>query len=268
MTKKILLASIAAGALVLSACGGDTDEATTPAPTTTAAAPAESTAAPTETATATVETSEAATETTDAPAPSETVEAPAEPAGDLPFAVGDVDVMEFTTLVADATKSVKTMKTTSTQTGSDQPNVTYTDLSDRNNPVTYSVTEAGGSKIEMVSDNKQVSSRTDGGEWETQPHSQEILDMIEQAGDTQSPEYMAKAYQSVELVDPATREFNVVMDLSAALGGPAAGEGQGMPVTLWLDENNRIIKQEIAMGEMSVTNEMEYDVPVEIPAVN
>lgn len=260
MTKKTFLADLAASALILTACGGDTEPTT--APTTTAvvesseAAPVEETSTPVET------TAESTAE--------ETSEAPAEPvSGDFPFEVGPVEPLAFAQAVTAGLEGTTNMKTITSQAGG-VSSETLMDISDRANPVSYSTTQMGESTIEMVSDNKGIHSRTDGGEWEYQPHDQATLDLIESQGDTTTPEFMAQSYQSVELVDPETRQFEVVMDLAAAMGGTSE-PGQGIPATVYLDERNRVIKQEIAMGEISITNEMEYDVAdtiPEVPAVN
>lgn len=264
MTKKTFLAGLAASALILTACGGDTEPAT--APTTTAvvessaAAPAEETTSPVETTTG------ATTEAT----PEETTDAPAEPVGgDFPFEEGPVEPLAFAEAVTAGLEGTKNMLTTTSQAGG-VSSETLMDISDRANPISYSTTTMGDSTLELVSDNKGIHSRTDGGEWEYQPHDQATLDLIESQGDTTTPEFMAQSYQSIELVDAETKQFEVVMDLAAAMGGTAE-PGQGIPATVYLDDRNRVIKQEISMGEISVTNEMEYDVAdtiPEVPAVN
>ena len=263
MTKKLLLAGVAAGALVLSACGGDTDPTNTtaaPVETTTAAAPVETTADPVE-----ITTEAAPVETTTDAAPAETDDAPVA-SGDLPFETGSVDTLAFAELVTDALADVQNVRTVSSPAGGEATE-TITDLTDPTNPRSYSVRELGDETMEMISDNTGIWQRTGEGAWEFAPHAQEVLDQIAAQGDTRSPEYMARSYQSIELVDAATKQFEALMDLSVALGGPPAEEGQGLPVTVWLDEANRVAKQEIRMGEMVVVNDLEYDVDFEIPEV-
>ncbi|WP_040283452.1 hypothetical protein [Tessaracoccus massiliensis] len=53
----------------------------------------------------------------------------------------------------------------------------------------------------------------------------------------------------------------------AALGGESGNEG--MPTTMWVDDQFRVIKQEVAVGEIVTTTEYsDFDQPVDIPDVS
>ncbi|MDO5677258.1 MAG: hypothetical protein Q4G35_07090 [Propionibacteriaceae bacterium] len=252
--RNTVIAALAVAALGLSACGGDATPApgnTSPA-TTPAAAPAESTqpAAPAET-------------TEPAPAEETTEAAPAEaPApADFPFEEGPVDLSQFIERYTAAQTSIKTSKSVQTSTASlSTPMVTYTDASDPNNIRSYSVIEGEGPKIETVGVGDEAYMRTDGGAWEKQD-----LPDIPGMGMSQA-EGIAKAIAEVELVNKADRQFKVMLDLGAALGGEA-GEAK-IPTMMWLDEQFRLIKQEVEMmGVTSTTEYSNFDEPVDIPAV-
>lgn len=270
MTKKLILASIAAAALGLSACGGNAgDTTTTPAPTTSAAVSESSPAASPDTTASTPETAttEATTETSPTAEPTEESSAPA-PSGDLPFPEGKVDVAAFADFVGPAMQSVKTMKQTASNPVSGEPQVTLTDMSDRSNVRTYNVSQVGDTKIEVVSEGAKIYTRTGGGEWKEEKLDPALQEqMQQQSGQAiHSAEAMKKMYSSVELVSAAEKKFNVVIDFAAALGSSPGSAG--MPATVWLGDDNRIVKQEVALDSLVVVTDMEYDVPVEIPAVN
>lgn len=250
--KNFALATLAVGALALSACGGADDpvDAGTDAPTTVAAQPA--TDEPTQ-----AEPTDAAT--TEAPveeAPEATPEDTPETTEDAPDGSAGGAEDELVRNMAEGMKGVETIKTTTE--GSTGTSVVYTDLRDPANLVSYQVTEAGGTKMEVVADSEKSATRVGDGEWMIQPHSPETKKMIEDAAAQFDPDKMRQVYQSVELVDAAERQYKVSL----------TGFGsESIDMNMWLDEHHRPIKQEFTIGDIAQTSTIEYNVPVDIPTV-
>lgn len=243
---RTFLATLAVAALGLSACGGAAD-VDAPAPTTvesTSAAPApegteqEATSAPAEETTTAVE-----------PAPAE---------ADFPFEEGPVEPAALVDAYAPAMQAVKTM--TMTQTSGQVESVTVVDNSDPDHQRAYGVVESGDGKIESLVEGDVVYTRTLGGDWQQQ----DIPAGLGGVADAKDPEVLKQVIRSAVLVDKAARQFDVEMDIGLLMGQESSEET--MPSTIWLDERNRVIKQEdTVMGQTSVTEFSGFDEPVDIP---
>lgn len=236
--KRIAIAALAAAALGLSACGGDATPEESPVETTAAV----------ETTQATDPEETAPEETT--PAETAPAEEPAEPAGDFPFEEGPVDVGEFVSRYSAAMEGVDQMTITSSVPGS-EPSTTQIDNSDPATPRSYAVVDAGGQKMEIVTEGQTSWTRVDEGEWTEST----VPDLGEDAVTDGSN------FTSVELVSAAERHFTVVMDMSALGGGE-------MEAQLWLDEEFRAQQTEMSIGDIVSTTTYDYDSPVDIPAVS
>lgn len=241
MPKSLVLSTAAVLALGLSACSdGSSDVEPTPDPATTVAteeAPVEET--PTE---------EAPVEET--PAEPEEPAEPAEPAGDFPFEEGPVDVDEFTARYAEAMEGVQyaTVTTESPEAGSQ---VVQVDNTDPANPRSYSVSQMDGQEMEMIIEGTTSWTRIDGGEWTEGQVPEGANDIVAQ---------MAGAFESIELVNAADRQFLVTIPLGGV-------EGEPMEAMLWVDEQFRAERMEIElMGTTSVST-YDFDTPAEIPTV-
>lgn len=243
--KNFLLASLAAAALGLSAC-------TTPSTPTSESpvAPPASTASGDGTATATPSGTAEPSATESTPAEPETTPA-AE--GDFPYEEGPVDAADFAKRYGTAMTSVKTMTVETVNSTGEGDSTGVLDLSDKKNPRSYFVTTMGGQKVELVTIDGKSWMRTDGSEWMESgtDGSADGLSQYENAD---------KLIKKVTLVSKAERKFEVDMDMST--------DGQVIPVTMWVDDQFRVTKQDIThQGISATTTYSKYDEPVEIPTV-
>ena len=245
MRTKTIVATVACASLGLSACGAD-DPLDEPSP-------AQETVAD---ATTPEETIDPAPEVTPETTGEETAEATEEPdeagapTGDFPFDEGAVSPEEFADRYLEAVEAVDEMTVTSFVDGL-QTSITGFDLTDRDNPVSYTVMEADGQIIESVSDNDGSWTRIGGeGEWEEMSYSDVNLETLV---------YGRDMFDSVELLDAEQRQFRVAMLL--------AEEGTTTEVLLWLDDEFRVVRSEAEAAGFDGVTEYDYDAPVEIPDV-
>lgn len=226
-------------AALLAACG-DGDSEPTNDPTTPAAQEASSAELP---------TTEPEPETTESG-----------DAGDADADKGSSDgadsTEEFAKLVAGAMQSVKTMKSTSDGDLLGHT-VTQVDLSDRANLVMYSLTEIGGVKTEVAVVGSDFYTRSAGGDWVKTEQNAGIKEQIERTLEAGNAEHMAARYASVTLLDAGERKYELQL----------AGANDAPTVTVWLDDENRIGKQELALASDTMTSVIEYNVPLDIPAL-
>lgn len=236
MKTNLIMAAVAAAALGLTACGGDTEptETTPPAAEETIAEETQAEETPAE------ETTEA--EPTEEEAPAE------EPAGDFPYADGDtIDPQEFTDRLKAAMEGVDHMTIVSTVDGV-EASTTQVDNSDPANPRSYSVSVMGEQKMEIVVEGETSWTRIDEGEWTEAPVDPSL------GGATDLSE---TSYSTVELVSAADRQFTVGMDLG----------GSTMEAGLTVDEQFRPSEMTIETSGMSTVATYDYESPVEIPEV-
>ncbi|MHA7861297.1 hypothetical protein ACX1DX_07980 [Tessaracoccus sp. Y36] len=264
LKRNVVIAAIAAAALGVSACSGTAETPQTQAPASSTAT-AQETGAGGSKSTA-VETSAEATPTQeDSPAaePSEEESPPEEASGELPWDEGPVDTEAFLDLYRPVQESITTMKMTTSTSVPGSETVTYVDSTDPTNPRTYTVLEAAGKKVESVTEGTTAYTRTDGGAWQEQ----QIPDSAEGTKPTLDAETLRGLVESIELVDKDERKFTVVLDLGALVPSAAPGT-EGIPTTWWLDDQLRLVKQEMTIMEATVITEYsEFNQPVDIPQV-